>query len=301
MHIFPTRAKIAIGEPTTISTREIQMAGRTLGELPRFPGASRVLYYGYLTPAKLIPLSVHRDRYDSIALRLDKVRLEHAEYRDIEEQGIANLVIREGTVLAKVHDLPVEADSSPKPEQKRVGLVELRLRPDDQVVIAEGLQVTLGQTIALRDVSKQRRTLELQLAEEIARLHVDLEQIDLQINATEQDIESREIERDELERRLRIVRKQALLSKEAHNIEGTVAEQRGRMEDLSAKRRLLLSRRSETTGRLESVLRQSSERRAIIERESEIKAGFEGRIVRLIREPGASELTLRISYEFPSG
>jgi len=52
LHIFPTRAKIAVGEPTTISTKEIQMAGRTLGELPRFPGASRVLYYGYLTPAK---------------------------------------------------------------------------------------------------------------------------------------------------------------------------------------------------------------------------------------------------------
>ena len=106
LHIFPTKAKIAIGEPTTISTREIQMAGRTLGELPRFPGASRVLYYGYLTPAKLTPLSVHRDRYDSIALRLDKIRLEHAEYRDIEEQGIGHLVIREGTVLAKIHDLP---------------------------------------------------------------------------------------------------------------------------------------------------------------------------------------------------
>ena len=110
LHIFPTKAKIAIGEPTTISTREIQMAGRTLGELPRFPGASRVLYYGYLTPAKLAPLSVHRDRYDSVALRLDKIRLEHAEYRDIEEQGIGHLVIREGTVLAKIHDLPAGLD-----------------------------------------------------------------------------------------------------------------------------------------------------------------------------------------------
>lgn len=49
---------------------------------------------------------MHRDRYDSIALRLDKIRLEHAEYRDIEEQGIGHLVIREGTVLAKIHDLP---------------------------------------------------------------------------------------------------------------------------------------------------------------------------------------------------
>jgi hypothetical protein len=70
------------------------MAGRTLGELPRFAGAGRVLYHGYLTPAKMSPVSVHQDRYDPIAVRLDKLRLEHAEYRDIEEQGIEDLVIR---------------------------------------------------------------------------------------------------------------------------------------------------------------------------------------------------------------
>jgi len=35
----------------------------------------------------------------------------------------------------------------------------------------------------------------------------------------------------------------------------------------------------------------------MFEKESEIIAGFEGKIVRIAREPAASEVPLRISYE----
>ncbi|MFB3904938.1 MAG: metal-dependent hydrolase [Acidobacteriota bacterium] len=298
LHVFPTRVKIAIGEPTTISTREIQMAGRTLGELPRFPGASRVLYYGYLTPAKLAPLSVHRDRYDSVALRLDKLRLEHAEYRDIEEQDIGHLVIREGTVLAKIHDLPPRLpDPSAEAGQRTVGLVELRVRPDDRLLISEGDDVSHGQPIAVRDVSKQLRTLALQLQEEATRLQADLEQIEIQIRATEREMHSRELERAELERRLLPVRAEPLLNKEADKLEKALVEQKTRLEDLAGRRSLLLSRRTDISGRLQSVAREAAERREIILKEAEIKAGFAGRIVRIIRESAASEITLRISYQ----
>ncbi len=298
LHIFPTKAKIAIGEPTTISTTEIQMAGRTLGELPQFPDATRVLYYGYLTPAKQAPLSVHRDRYDSVALRLDKLRLEHAECKDIEEQGIGHLVIREGTVLAKIYDLPGGLERRlPDSGQRVVGLVELRLRPDDQVLIFEGLRVKPGQAIARRDVSKQLRTVELQAAADLERLQSDLEQIELQLSALEQELRSREAERAEFEAQLRRVQCQALLTREADKLEGTLKERKTRIEDLVARRSLLLSRRTETSTRLESLRIQADERREMIRRESEIKAGFEGKMNRIIREAAASEITLRISYE----
>jgi multidrug efflux pump subunit AcrA (membrane-fusion protein) len=171
------------------------------------------------------------------------------------------------------------------------------LRPDDQVLIAEGIHVVAGQPIALRDVSKQLKTLELQLAEERARLQADLEQIGLQINAMEQEMESREIERDELERRLRAVRDQALLSKEAGKIEGALIEQKKHLEELAGRRSLLVTRRMEILERLQAVARQAVERRHIIAREAEIKAGFAGKIVRIMREAAASEVTLRISYE----
>ncbi len=297
LHIFPTKAKIAIGEPTSISTREIQMAGRTLEELPRFRGATRVFYYGYLTPAKLTPLSVHQDRYDSVALRLDKLRLEHAEYRDIEEQGIGQLVIREGTVLAKIHDLPPGFTyTPPDPAQKPVRLVELRLRPDDQILIAEGLDVTPGQVIALKDVSKQLRSLELQLAAETERLRADREQIELQLSAIDLELKSREAVRTKLKTQLWNLRAEALLSKEAERIDGKLREQENQVADLVARQSLLMSRRQETIGRLQSVVREADERRDIIVREAEIEAGFEGKILRIIREAAASEVTLRISY-----
>jgi len=300
MHIFPARAKIDIGEPTTISTREIQMTGRTLAELPRFPGASRVLYYGYLTPAKLTPLSVHRDRYDSIALRLDKVRLEHAEYRDIEEQGISHLVIREGTVLAKIHDLPPAVNNVSPDEselKKVIRLVELRLRPDDQVLVAEGIQVTPSQVIARRDIWKQLRTLDLQLAADTERLQADIGQIDLQLGALERELKSGEAVRAKLKGQLQKLGSEMLLGKEVERIDGKLSDQETRVEDFVARHSLLLSRRFETIERVRSVVHEAAERREIIVRETQIIAGFQGRIVRIIREAAASEVTLRISYE----
>jgi len=297
LHIFPTKARIFIGEQTTISTREIKMAGRTLSELPRFLGATRVLYYGYLTPAKLSPLSVHRDRYDSVALRLDKIRLEHAEYRDIEEQGIGHLVIREGTVLAKIHDLHLELpDLPPGPAHKAVRLVELRVRPDDQILIAEGTHVTTGQVIARKDVSKQLRSLELQLAADTERLQADLEHIVLQLRAIDRELKSREAARIELKTQLGTVRSQALLSKEAERIDGKLRDQETQVADLVVRQGLPVSRRFETTGRLQSISRAAAERRDMIVKEAEIRAGFEGTIVRILRDAAASEVTLHISY-----
>ncbi len=285
------------------------MAGRTLTEPPRFPGATRVLYYGYLTPAKLASLSVHQDRYDSVALRLDKIRLEHAEYRDIEEQGISYLVIREGTVIAKIQDLPaglerlfLDSDSG-----KGTQLVELRLRPDDQILMSEGLFVTRGQSIARHDVSKQLRTLDLQLAADTERLQADFEQIELQLGVVDQELSSREAARTELETQLRALRSQALLSKEAERIGGKLREQETQVMDLIARQSMLLSRRLETTGRLQSTTREAAERRDIVAREAEVKAGFEGKILRIIHEAAGSEVTLHISYDtapdfkWPSG
>ena len=298
LHIYPNKAKITIGEPTTISTREIQMAGRTLAELPRFPGATRVLYYGYLTPAKLAPLSVHRDRYDSVALRLDKIRLEHAEYRDIEQQGIGHLAIREGTVLAKIHDLPIGLEPIfQNSDREAVRLVELRLRPDDQILISEGLDVNHGQAIARRDVSKQLRALDLQLAGDRERLQADLGQIELQLDAVEQELKSQETERAESETQLQKLISQTLLTREAERIEGKLSDQKARLANLVARRSLLLSRCIQVSARLYAIVREAAERREIISREAEIKAGFEGRIVRMVREAGASEVTLHISYQ----
>ncbi len=55
LQIFPHRVRTSIGKEQQITTEEIDMAGRTLGEIPPFADAERVLFYGYLTPAKFTP------------------------------------------------------------------------------------------------------------------------------------------------------------------------------------------------------------------------------------------------------
>lgn len=116
------------------------MAGRLLGEVPRFEGASRVLYYGYLTPVKHHRVSVHEGRYDPVSLRLDKIKLEHAELSDIQEQKLEHVPVREGILVAKVYFsekgrrvFPVSGARTSQVRQ-----VELRFRPDDELLLQEG-------------------------------------------------------------------------------------------------------------------------------------------------------------------
>ncbi|MFB3902271.1 MAG: hypothetical protein ACE15E_02365 [Acidobacteriota bacterium] len=140
----------------------------------------------------------------------------------------------------------------------------------------------------------------MQLATDTERLEADLEQIELQPSATEQELALRESERAELEMQLRTILSQALLSTEADKIEEALKERKMRIADLASRHRLLLSRRTETSGRLRSVAREAAERRDVTHRESEIQAGFEGKVVRILREAAASEVTPRISYEAPN-
>ncbi|MFB3906265.1 MAG: hypothetical protein ACE15E_22710, partial [Acidobacteriota bacterium] len=127
--------------------------------------------------------------------------------------------------------------------------------------------------------------------------HAPLPKGHLQLSATDQEVQQREVEQRELQTELRSLRSQPLLSKEAHRVEATLREQKTRTEDLAAKRSLLLSRRTEASRRLQTVTSEAAERRELIERESEIKAGFEGQILRMMREASASEIYLRISYQ----
>ena len=299
LHLFPVKAKILIGEPCRISTVETEMAGRTLGELPRFAGAGRVLYHGYLTPAKMSPVSVHQDRYDPIAVRLDKLRLEHAEYRDIEEQGIEDLVIREGTVIAKIYDLPAGLYEEPTSQeaQRKTRVIELRLRPDDQLLISEGDKVRIGQVIARRNSSKQLRVLDLQVTADRERLKADQEEIELQLSAIDDEFRAAHDRQTEAEAQVIRIRGDALLVKENQKLAAALADGKTRLDELCARRQLMASRREKAVSRVRAITQEASERRAIIEAESEIKVGFEGRIVRIMREAAGSEMTLRIRYQ----
>jgi hypothetical protein len=176
-HLFPLRAWIEIGEPREVVVREVDMAGRTLGEIPEVAGADRELLYGYLTPVKPVSLSVRRDRYDALSPQLDKLRLEHAERRDIVEQGLEHLLIAEGVLIQRVclpppgqrpTDPPTAADEPNPPG--RIRSLEFRLKPGDEVLFAEGDRVEAGQPLIRRDVAEEIEKIEFDYERDLERL-----------------------------------------------------------------------------------------------------------------------------------
>ncbi len=297
-HLYPDRAKIVIGEPVSIQTAQIDMAGHTLGEVPRFPGAARVLYYGHLTPVKQTPLSVHQDRYDPLALRLEKLRLEHAEYEDIRRQNAETIVIREGMLVARILRAGVQPDANPVVPAPKEGVrqVELRLKPTDQILIKEGDLVEFGQVIARQDVSVALSKLDLDLRVDLDRLEDQIAETEQQLAVIEQDLDRALLNSRRLTERSTQVRNQPLLAKEAARIEQTQARQDDEIRALSVSRDTLKARRGDLRARVPVVLEQAESRRWQIEDQADVRAGFEGTIDRLQREAGASDCILRITY-----
>jgi inner membrane protein len=132
LQIYPEKVSIEIGETIQITTQEIDMMGRTLGEIPRFQSPHRVLLYGHLTPARFANLSIHQDQFNPLSRSLDKIKLEHAEYKDILAQDLQNVLIREGKLVAKICSTPSDGNTSaiqfvPTHITERIRLVELRI------------------------------------------------------------------------------------------------------------------------------------------------------------------------------
>jgi inner membrane protein len=176
-HLFPLRAWIEIGEPREVVVREVDMAGRTLGEIPEVEGADRELLYGYLTPVKQVSLGVRRDRYDSLSPQLDKLRLEHAERRDIAEQGFEHVLIVEGVLIQRVCRPPPGESPGPEPEVEperdppgRIRSLEFRLKPGDELLFAEGERIEPGQPLIRRDVAEEMEKLEFDYERDLERL-----------------------------------------------------------------------------------------------------------------------------------
>jgi inner membrane protein len=176
-HLFPLRAWIEIGEPREVVVREVDMAGRTLGEIPEVAGADRELLYGYLTPVKRVSPSVRRDRYDALSPQLDKLRLEHAERRDIVEQGLEHALIAEGVLIQRVclpppgerTADPPTADDEPDPPG-RIRSLEFRLKPGDEVLFREGDRIEQGQALIRRDVAEEAEKLKFDYEWDLERL-----------------------------------------------------------------------------------------------------------------------------------
>jgi inner membrane protein len=302
LHLFPLRAWIEIGEPREVVLREVDMAGRTLGEIPRVEGADRELFYGYLTPARAVSPSVRRDRYDPLSPQLDKLRLEHAERRDIVEQGLEHLLILEGVLIQRVcrpppgerGDPEPETDSEPDPPG-RIRSLEFRLKPGDEILFAEGDRIEPGRPLIRRDVAEEIEKLGYDYERDLERLRQrevePEERLAAALAAQREALDNRA----DAERRLRAMPGPLFAAESLRLRQSLVAADR---EIARESARIDKARRDLATIAAERSRRVADHRRALarLQERALLRATFTGVVTRLEATPTPDGFLLAVLY-----
>ena len=296
--IFPDRTRISIGEEQQITTQEIEMAGRTLGEIPHFSDAERVLLYGYLTPARFTSVSIHENRYNPISLRLDKLKFEHADYEDIRDQRLEHVAIREGILIVKIYRLASAAEPPATGPTEGVPIhhVELRFDPTDEILFAEGDVIQAGQVIAREDISIQVEKLEGDYRRDLERLNQQLSEVQIQLLAAREDFRETESEREELESELGKLKSQRLFAKEYLRLQDSLASASARGEDSSDKIVMLERRQKQLNEQVEARSEQLNESIGFSRKGAEVLSSFGGEIVRIERKPENKTVVHSVFY-----
>jgi inner membrane protein len=298
LQIFPESTKIRIGESQVISIQHVNMAGRTLGELPRFPEASRVLFYGYLTPAKAARLSIHEDRYNSISERLGKLKLDHADYADVQAQNLKQLAIREGTLLVKIHHPAgnTQPPANVAPTEGTIYEVQLRFKPTDQILFNEGDVIAYGQVIAREDVSIHAAKLGLDYRQDLDHLNRQLTEVEMRLSEARTNRKEAEEEKEKIQNELAELESQALFAKEHRRLQHSLAISTNRFEEASQKITTLEQKRRESKEQIAARSERHAESVVLLERQGEIRSSFNGRVVRIEREPANQAIVYSVFY-----
>ena len=296
--IFPDRVRIWIDQEQQITTQEIDMAGRTLGEIPHFPDAERVLFYGYLTPAKFTSVSIHENRYNPISLRLDKLKFEHADYGDIREQQLEHVAIREGILIVKIYRLAGAAEpfATGPTEGVPIHYVELRFDPTDEILFVEGDVIQAGEVIAREDISIQVEKLEGDYRRDLERLNQQLAQVQIQLRAAREDFRETEREREELESELGKLEFQSLFAREYLRLQDSLASASARAEDNSEEIVMLEQRRKQLNEQVEARSEELNESIGFSRKGAEVLSSFGGEIVRIERKPENKTVVYSVFY-----
>lgn len=296
--IFPDRTRISIGKEQQITTQEIEMAGRTLGEIPHYAVAKRVLFYGYLTPARFTPVSVYENRYKPISLRLDKLKFEHADYGDIREQRLEHVAIREGILIVKIYRLADATEPLASRPTRGVPIhhLELRFDPTDEILFVEGDVIRAGQVIAREEISIQKERLEGDYRRDLERLNQQLGEVQIQLLAARENLREAEGEREELESELGKLEFQSLFAREYLRLKDSLALASARAEDNSEKIVMLERKRKQLSKQVEARSEQLAESVASLQKDGQIVSSFAGEILRIERKPENKSVVYSVFY-----
>jgi hypothetical protein len=298
LQIYPTRAAIALGEPQEISVVRVDMAGKTLGEIPRFPEARRVLIHGFVTPVRLPRVSVREDRLDSVSIRFDKLRLGYAEYGDL--RGMESLLIREGVLTLAVYrsaGSPAGTEDGDFGQSgERVEHVSLRFAPGDEVFLKEGDRVEFGQVIARKDTRLALIKLDQDCRRDLEALGRRLEDNGLRLADAAEALSAagRKVEEDE--NGLATVSGEPLLERERLAREKALEQDLRQLAEDQKRVRGLEHERAQLEEQMEARRERLVEDRELALGQAEILSSFSGRVVQARREVDGGSVVYSVFY-----
>jgi membrane-bound metal-dependent hydrolase YbcI (DUF457 family) len=298
LQIYPTRTAIVLGEPQEISVVRVDMAGKTLGEIPRFPEARRVLIHGFVTPVRLPRVSVREDRLDTVSIRFDKVKLGYAEYGDL--RGMESLLVREGVITLAVYrsagsPAGTEDGDFGKPGE-RVEHVSLRFSPADEVYLKEGERVEFGQVIGRRDTRLALIKLEQDCRRDLESLRQKVEENGLRLGEAREALFAAEAEVQELKRDLLTMSGEPLLERERLAGDRALSGGRRRLAELARRVRTLEREREYLDLQGDARRARLGQDRELALAQAEIRSSFSGRVVQARREVDGGSVVYSVFY-----
>jgi hypothetical protein len=297
LQIYPTRAAIALGEPQQISVVRVDMAGRTLGEIPRFPEARRVLIHGFMTPVRLPRVSVREDRLDTVSIRFDKLRLGYAEYEDL--RGMESLLVREGVLTLAVYrssGSPAAEDAGLAEPDERVEHVSLRFAPGDEVFLREGDRVEFGQVIARKDARLALIKLERDCRRDLEALGRRLEDNGLRLAEAAEALSAAGQKIQEDENSLATVSGEPLLERERLTREKALEQYLRQLAEAGKRVRGLEHERAQLEVQVRARQEKLGADRELALGRAEILSSFSGRVVQARREVDGGSVVYSVFY-----
>jgi len=295
--LYPVKSSVVIGEPQILEVKTLDFTGRTLGDVPHFPDATRVLIHGYLTPAKMPEIGVRQDRYNPVSIRLDKLKLDHAEPIDL--RGMEHVGIREGILVLKISrsvKAPSSATDTTSTPPDRIQYVEFHFNPKDQVFLAEGQSVHFGQVIALRDVSIATERLQNDSARDLETMQKKLEDLATEVFQAREDLERvradvgiRQTEAIRLSDRPLFAKELLRARTTVDAAERQVQEQQHKLDRLEHEEQWVRNQIAARSSRLAEDL-------ALVARHAEIRAGLDGQITRIQQDAKGDSVVYGVYY-----
>ncbi len=150
-HLYAQKVKCFRDEKIDLSIKEIELSNESIRELKNYKNENdlRVLFFGEVIieeneQSKYIQ---HLDRFNTITIESNKLKMKYARIRDLEKYGVENAFIESGTIKVYSYSRPGEIKYSNTDKIKVEGVRGKSLTIVTEIEDLNNLFVTSGDTV----------------------------------------------------------------------------------------------------------------------------------------------------------